>query len=71
MKNTTTKIKYAANGINSRPDIVKDKVSELKNNHEELAQNAAQRGNKKITENQRDLEIRLRGSKKHVTEVTK
>lgn len=51
MKNTTTEIKHATSGIYPRPDIVKDKVSELKNNHEELAENAVRRGNKKINEN--------------------
>ena len=51
MKNTTTEIKHATSGIYFRPDIVKDKVSELKNNREELTKNAVQRGKRKINEN--------------------
>lgn len=45
MKNTTIDIKYSTSGICSTPDTVKDKVSELKNDHEELTQNAVQKGN--------------------------
>lgn len=45
MKNTTIKIKYSTSGICSTSDKVKDKVSELKNDREELTQNAVQRGN--------------------------
>lgn len=45
MKNTTIDIKYSTSGIRSTPDTVKDKVSELKTNLEELTQNAVQRGN--------------------------
>lgn len=45
VKNTTIDIKYSTSGICSTHNMVKDKVSELKNNFEELTQNAVQRGN--------------------------
>ena len=45
VKNTTIDIKHSTSGICSTHNMVKDKVSELKNNLEELTQNAVQRGN--------------------------
>lgn len=68
VKNTTIDIKYSTSGICATPDMVKDKVSELKNNLEELTQEAVHRGN---NENQRDLEIKSRESKKHVNKSSK